>query len=101
MGHHRESWFEISSAQQIEQVAAEVQAVVATYALPWLERCRTVEGFCEFLADGSGSGGADILWALGRKEQAVAALHNMLKSPLPHDRTRAAEWLSQHEVRAP
>jgi len=101
MGMRKDLWWEVSAGNPSENVAADVLNSLTNHAIPWLERCMTFDGLCAFLADGGGVGAAELLWAVGRKDQAVASLAEMLSSSMPRYVELANAWLTKHGLRAP
>lgn len=67
-------WWEIAEEKSIPEVATKVVEVVREFGLPWLEGATTYEGFRNALASSYSLGAADMLWALGHREDAIACV---------------------------
>ena len=90
-----DTWWNVYDQSSVAQVSEEVVQVVRTYALPWLEAAATRDGLRSVLKVTGGVPAADLLWALGHHEDAIACIH--LTPQDTSGRVRAvSEWLKNH-----
>ena len=88
-------WWKIDDEKSVPEVSANLLEVVRESALPWLESAVSYEGFCSALASSKGIGPANMLWELGRKEEAIACIKRVTDAN-PGQYKVLEEWLESH-----
>jgi len=94
-------WWEISKDHTPSRVGEHLLTVTKDFAIPWLERSDTVDGFCESVVLQASPAGAELLWKLGRRVQAHLCAERALKAASSKESARYARlWLRNHPVRS-
>ena len=94
-----DTWWTVRDQSSVGLVSAEVVQTVEAHAVPWLESAATYDGLRAILRNTGGVPAADLLWALGHREDAVACIRITPQNTSGRV-TAVREWLQAHESAA-